>query len=195
MDPIGRTFSYEYADNGIDLLEIRQTRAGQSELLSTMTYNGQHQPLTSIDAAGQMTTYTYNDRGQVLTKTNAKLEPTTYNYDAKGYLISVDGPLPGASTTFTYDSIGRVRTKTDESGYTLTFDYDKLDRLLKITFPDGTFDEYTYTLLDHDIDSGPRRAANDLRIQQYPADDQAHRPTQSGDLVSVVQMRRSQEFD
>jgi YD repeat-containing protein len=31
-DPVGRTFSYTYADNGIDLLEIRQTRADQNEL-------------------------------------------------------------------------------------------------------------------------------------------------------------------
>ena len=148
IDPVGRTFSYIYAANGIDLLETRQTREGQNELLSKMTYNAQHLPLTSTDAAGQTTTYTYNARGQVLTQTNARNETTTYSYDAKGYLTSVDGPLPGASTTFTYDAVGRVRTKTDESGYTLTFDYDDLDRLTKIAFPDGTSNQYTYTLLD-----------------------------------------------
>ena len=65
MDPVGRTFSYIYAENGIDLLEVRQTRAGQSALLSQMTYNARHLPLTSKDAAGQMTTYTYNPRGQI----------------------------------------------------------------------------------------------------------------------------------
>ena len=59
IDPLGRTFSYLYAKNGIDLLEIRQTRAGQNELLSKMTYNEQHQPVTSVDAAGQTTRYTY----------------------------------------------------------------------------------------------------------------------------------------
>lgn len=64
---------------------------------------------------------------------------------------SIDGPLPGSSITFTYDAVSRVRTKTDESGYTLTFDYDDLDRLTKITFPDGTFDQYTYTRLDHTL--------------------------------------------
>jgi RHS repeat-associated protein len=159
VDPAGRTFSYEYAENGIDLLETRQTRAGQSELLSVITYNAQHLPLTSTDAAGQTTTYTYNVRGQVLTRTNAKDETTTYDYDANGYLKSVGGPLSGVSTTFTYDSVGRVLTKTDESGYTLTFDYDALDRLTKITYPDAitnpdgtlrppTFEQFTYTHLD-----------------------------------------------
>jgi RHS repeat-associated protein len=52
------------------------------------------------------------------------------------------------TTQLTYDAVGRVATKTDVSGYTLTFDYDDLDRLTKITFPDDTFNEYTYTLLD-----------------------------------------------
>lgn len=148
MDPVGRTFSYVYAENGIDLLEARQTRAGQSELLSKMTYDEQHLVLTSTDAAGQTTTYTYNARGQVLTKTNAKDETTTYNYDVSGHLTSMDGPLLGSSIAFTYDSLSRVRTKTDESGYTLTFDYDDLDRITKITFPDGTFNQFTFTLLD-----------------------------------------------
>jgi RHS repeat-associated protein len=150
IDPVGRTFSYVYAENGIDLLEVRQTRAGQNELLSKTTYNEQHLPLTKTDAAGQTTTYTYNARGQLLTETNAKHETTTYHDDANGYLISIDGPLPGTddTITFTYDSLGRARTRTDESGYTLTFDYDAVDRLTKITYPDGTFAQLTYTRLD-----------------------------------------------
>lgn len=151
IDPVGRTFSYIYATNGIDLLEIRQTRADQSELLSKTTYNAQHLPLTSTDAAGQTTTYTYNARGQVLTRTNARNETIAYIYDVVGHLISIDGPLPGSSIAFTYDSFGRVRTRTDESGYALTFDYDALDRLTKITFPDGTFDQFMFTRLDHTL--------------------------------------------
>jgi RHS repeat-associated protein len=154
IDPVGRTFSYIYAENGIDLLETRQTRAGQNELLSQMTYNAQHLRLTSTDAAGQTTTYTYNTRGQILTRTNARNETTTYIYDANGYQIAVNGPLgPDDKITWTYDSFGRVRTKTDESGYTLTFDYDDLDRLLRVTFPDATFNEQVYApmQLDHTL--------------------------------------------
>jgi RHS repeat-associated protein len=148
IDPVGRTFSYIYAHNGIDLSEIRQTRAGQSELLSQMMRNAQHLPLIKIDAARQTTSYTYNPRGQVLTETNARNETTTYGYDADGHLTSIDGPLPEASVTFTYDAFGRVQTRTDESKYTLTFDYDALDRLAKVTYPDATSDQFTYTRLD-----------------------------------------------
>jgi YD repeat-containing protein len=147
IDPVGRTFSYTYAENGIDLLAARQTRGGQSELLSQMTYNGQHRPLTSKDAAGQTTTYIYNASGQIRTVTNANNDRSTDNY-TNGFLTSIDGPLAGATVTFTYDSVGRVRTKTDVDGYTLTFEYDNLDRLTKITFPDSTFTQFTYFRLD-----------------------------------------------
>jgi RHS repeat-associated protein len=150
VDPLGRIFSYVYSPNGIDLLEVRQTRAGNNELLSRMTYNTQHLPLTRTDAAGQTTTFTYNARGQLLTSTNPKGETTTTAYDTNGYLISVDGPLPGLSdvSTATYDASGRVQTKTDVSGYTLSFTYDALDHLTKITHPDSTYEEFTYDRLD-----------------------------------------------
>jgi RHS repeat-associated protein len=149
-DPLGRTFSMVYANNGIDLLEARQTRAGNNELLARMTYNGQHRPLTVVNAAGQTNTYTYNARGQLLTATNPKGETITYNYSTDGYLINVDGPLPGISdrVTATYDFFGRVRTMTGLSGYTLTFDYDVMDRVTRITHPDATFEQFTYHRLD-----------------------------------------------
>jgi RHS repeat-associated protein len=147
VDPVGRTFTSIYADNGIDLLEVRQTRAGQSELLSRMTYNAQHLPLTVTDAAGQTTSYTYNDFGQVLSVTNALGETTTHEYDAHGYRQTTVDAL-GGRTTFTYDAVGRMRTKTDVSGYTLTYDYDPLDRITSIGYPDSTSDAFEYTLLD-----------------------------------------------
>ncbi len=151
IDPIGRTFSYIYSTNEIDLLEIRQTRAGNNELLMQTSYNAQHLPLTVKDAAGQVTAYSYNSRGQVITRTNARGAVTIYHYDTNGYRTSVDGPLPGTGDTtyWTYDAVGRVRTKTDVSGYTLTFDHDALDRLTRITFPDTTYDQLTYTRLNH----------------------------------------------
>jgi RHS repeat-associated protein len=147
IDPVGRTFSYIYADNGIDLLEVRQTRAGQDELLSQATYNAQHLPLTRKDAADQVTSYTYNARGQILTITDALGATTTFHYDSNGYRTSVVDPL-GGTTKWTYDAVGRVRTRTDVSGYTLAFDYDAADRLTKVTYPDSTSIQFAYARLD-----------------------------------------------
>ena len=150
VDPLGRTFSFVYATNGIDLLEVRQTRAANNELLFRATYNAQHRPLTTVDAAGQTNTFTYNARGQPLTATDAKGETTTYTYGVDGQLFTVDGPLPGTADriSFLYDALYRIRTLTSVSGYTLTFEYDSMDRVTRITHPDSTFEQFTYDRLD-----------------------------------------------
>jgi RHS repeat-associated protein len=150
IDPLGRAFSYFYDTNGIDLLEIRQTRAGQNDSLFKAAYNPQHRPLVISDAAGQTNTLTYNARGQILTATDPKNETTKFTYDTNSYLVAIDGPLPGTNDTIkaTYDAYGRVRTTTDVSGYTLVFDYDNLDRITQVTHPDATFERFTYDRLD-----------------------------------------------
>jgi RHS repeat-associated protein len=150
IDPVGRTLSYLYDTNGIDLLEMRQTRLGKDELVAKMTYNSRHCPLTFTDPSGQTTTSSYNARGQILTITDPKNETTTFTYDANGYLVRLDGPLPGTNDTVsaTYDAFGRVQTLTDVSGYTVAFAYDNLDRVTSISHPDGTSTQYTYNLLD-----------------------------------------------
>jgi len=152
-NPIGgRTFSYDYDPvNNVDLTQVRQTTGTNNETLSQFTYNSQHRPLTATDAAGQVATFTYNSAGQILTETrvrNSANETTTWGYDSNGYLTSVTGPLPGSSVSFTYDGYGRVRTVTDSVGYTLVYDYDNLDRVTKVTFPDGTFQQTIYNRLD-----------------------------------------------
>ncbi len=197
IDPVGRTFSYVYATNGIDLLEIRQTRAGNNELLSRTTYNSQHLPLITVDAAGQTNTQTYNARGQLLTKTNPKNETTTYSYDPNGYLVAVDGPLPGTNdaVTATYDSLGRIRTKTDVNGYSVTSDYDNLDRTTRFTYPDSTFEQITYDRLEPavllDRAGRPTSLEHDAIRQLTKRTDPANRVTRfqwcsCGDMKSLT---------
>lgn len=150
-DPIGRVMSYVYDTTNIDLLEIRQTRGTNNELQRKFTYNALHEPLSDTDAAGQVTTFTYNAQGQVLTRKNAKNETTTYAYGGTvpaGLLASVTSPpfnTVSAVTTFTYDGFRRVRTVTDSDNYTVTTDYDNLDRKIKVTYPDTTFEQFQYT--------------------------------------------------
>jgi RHS repeat-associated protein len=153
IDPLGRTFSYLYETNGIDLLEVRMTRAGQNQLLYKATYDAQHLRLTTAGADGQTTTNTYNARGQLLTTRNPLGETTTYLYDTNGYLVAVDRPLPGTNdlVTATYDAFGRMQTKTDENGYTVAMTYDALNRVTNITYPDATFDQITYHRLDPSV--------------------------------------------
>ncbi len=181
IDPSGREISSNYAFNGLDLLEVAQTREPSPELLSSFTYNPQHLPLTVTDASGQMTTLGYNSFGQVQTVTNARGEPTTFTYDDSGYLLAVEGAIAGSTTRFTYDGFGRVQTATDSEGYTLTFDYDALDRVTQVTHPDGTTRRTIYNRLDPErsIDRLGRetvRTFNALR-QLVTIEDPLHRIT------------------
>lgn len=159
VDPLGRVINYKYAGNEVDLLEVR---GPNNDLLAKITYDDQHRPLTQTDASGRTTTFSYGSQPKVQTVTNAKGEVTTYRYgNAAGavgagyYLVEIDGPLAGNQdrTTFTYLN-GNLRTSTRYEGptsadqYTLTYDFDALNRLTRVTYPDGTFEENVYSKLD-----------------------------------------------
>jgi RHS repeat-associated protein len=153
-DPLGRETVYEYAPNEIDLLRVKQKNGLKYDLLKEMTYNTAHQPIAVKGASGKTTSYTYNGQGQVTAMTTParagidENRTTTYVYDLNGYLQRVTGPVLAATTRYTYDGFGRTRTVTDSDEYTLTFDYDVLDRQIRTTYPDGTFEETVYERLD-----------------------------------------------
>lgn len=150
IDPIGRSMSYVYSTNLVDLLQVYQTTGTNQDLLENIQYNSSHLPVAIYDASGQLTTNTYNARGQILSTTDAKGETTTFAYDTNGYLLSVTGPLQTANDIigFNYDGFGRVHALTNVDGYTLIYSYDNMDRVTQITHPDGTFEAFTYSNLD-----------------------------------------------
>ncbi|HEY9755253.1 MAG TPA: LysM peptidoglycan-binding domain-containing protein [Oculatellaceae cyanobacterium] len=159
IDPVGRTFTYKYAANNIDLLEKRQTQGSNNDLLGKWIFNNNmHVPNKYIDGSGQTTVYTYNNYGQLLTTTDALGNVSTRNYSVDGFLTSVDGPLPGNAdtTTFQYDGFNRLYSVTDSEGYTRYFQYDNSayaandrgDRLTLTTYPDGTTEQTIYCNLD-----------------------------------------------
>lgn len=153
-----RVTTYKYDTNGIDLTEVyQQNPQGASvdpfgvhaDKIAAYAYNNIHEPLTSTDASGQTTTNTYNPQGQLRTVENPKHEITTRTYDPNtGYLMSVTGPMPGSTLNFTYDDYGRQQTMTDSEGYTITSEYDALNRVTKVSYPDGTYEQIMYNRLD-----------------------------------------------
>src|SRR5205085_4071813 len=156
-DPKLRVMTYEYASNNIDLRYVRQKTGTNNELLRTLTYNPPsqvplHLPVTDTDASGKETQFVYNSQGQLLSRENPKHEITTYSYGGTvppGCLASITSPqfnLVSAVTRFTYDSYKRVHTVTSEPDqYIVTTDYDELDRKIKVTYPDTTFEEFQYS--------------------------------------------------
>lgn len=165
IDPVGRIISYDYHPNNIDLWKVRQTTGSNNELLRSLTYNSQHEPLTDTDAASQTTTYQYNSFGQVTSVENAKGETTIYSYGSTvptGYLRSITSPQFGghsAVTSISYDDFRRVHTVTNEvDNYTVTTIYDELDRPTLVTYSDSpqTTKEFKYTEYVNGVDTGKK---------------------------------------
>jgi RHS repeat-associated protein len=159
-DPTNRVTFYCYSTNNVDLLNVSQlvgsNKVGKvlvpaTNILTSITYNSQHLPLTSVDAAGQTTKFSYNTNGQLLAMTNVLNEIVLFNYSTNGYLTNtVAGTTTSSLSTnsFTYDGYGRVRTVTDPLGCTITTSYDAADRPTNIAYMDGSYEQIVYNYLD-----------------------------------------------
>ncbi len=115
--------------------------------VTTYTYNGYGQMLTSTNNRGQQISVSYHADGRVNTKTmpegvetwgyktNKLLETIsnsttnvtrTIGYDAKWRVNQISETIPGStalSTTFAYDGVGRLQSRTHPSGITETMGY------------------------------------------------------------------------
>ena len=148
VDASGRTTTFTYAANNIDLLTVEQLTDAPSTYTTVTTlgdYNTLHEPQTYTGADGQTWQYAYNAAGQITSVTDPLKKTTTYKRDTLGRLTSIVNANNVTALTLTYDAADRISTRTDSEGYTLTYTYDNIDRVTKILYPDGTTDLYDYT--------------------------------------------------
>jgi RHS repeat-associated protein len=99
--------------------------------------------VTLLSTSVNVTSYTSSVSG-------GATETLTLGANTWGYLTKIDGPLSGNKdiTTFTYDTFGRVASQTSSTGYVLTFLYDAMNRRLRTTYPDTTYEQSIYNRLD-----------------------------------------------
>ncbi len=116
VDPLGRETFFDYAPNGVDLLTVRQKNGGAYDTIASFTWNSQHRPLSSTDAAGKTTTNTWNARGQLLTTTNALNQTTTFAYNAQGYLVTINPRLREPATAFNSPTTPGGGSPREDSG-------------------------------------------------------------------------------
>ena len=138
-----KTNRYVYAANGIDLL---QHIGPDGVVQESYGYNTNHEVLTMTNALGEVTRYSYNANGQLTSIIQPNGLLTTNIYGSDGFLAQQ--VIVGFSTnSYTYTN-GLVFTHTDERGLTITNTWDKLQRLTKVSYPDGASISYLYTNLD-----------------------------------------------
>ena len=142
------------------LNRLTQTQDISTRTLSTTSYDGIGQVLTSTDANGNATQYAYDDAGRRKTVTDALSHVTTFGYDAAGNQTSVKDANSNVTSylydasnrrtqvsypdgkfeTTTYDALGRVTARTDANGKITQYNYDALGRLIGViqdTAPGG----------------------------------------------------------
>ncbi|MEI7728031.1 MAG: RHS repeat-associated core domain-containing protein [Verrucomicrobiota bacterium] len=141
-----RTNRYVYAANGIDLLQFFQSRTWSD---MDFGYNEHHQVTYTIDAKGQLTSYQYNTNTHQLIQRQIPSGLTTqYQYDNNtGYPTAVVDLEINRTNRFTFDH-GLPKTVTDPRGLTVNLAYDNLERLVSVTYPDGTYTTNVYHWLD-----------------------------------------------
>jgi len=186
-DPLGNTRTYTY-DARNNPLSVRDALGG----VTTYSYNGNGQLLSTTDPLGRVSTNTFDARGNRLSSTDPSGQVTAYAYDASGNLTTITDPLGrisraeydangrvtrqvdplGNQTLLTYDANGNTLTqttrRTDSTGNLLTLTsqniYDSANRLLKTTYPDGSFTEIVYDALgrvDSTTDKNGNRTDNE----------------------------------
>lgn len=154
-DAKGTSTDYTYGPNGVDLLSISN---GLGQIV--MVDNAQHDLLSLTDRLTNTTTLVYNEYGQKISEVDALGVTNEYLYDANQRLAEFRR-AGQTLDSFTYDSVGRVRTRTDADGLTVTNDYNGLNQMVRVTYPDGQSESYTYStccprLLDNTTDRAGR---------------------------------------
>ena len=155
VDPLGRTTDVSWTANG-DLQTVsQQTSASTWANVMSYSYGSPHLPASVTDAAGQTTTFTYTANTKQVATITRPLGPSTSNltttttvvYDAGNNYpsaIKVDDVQVNA---FGYDGFKRLNAVTGSDGYVTLTTFDDLDRPLKTSYPDGTYEQVTYDRL------------------------------------------------
>ncbi len=138
-----RTNRYTYAANGIDLVTVTNAIGVQ---VSSNAYNAFHRVTTNYNALNERTTYTFNANQQPTSITLPTGLVTTNIYGADGFVAQ--SIVTGIATNSATYSNNLVLTLTDARGLTTTNTYDALQRLTRMSFPDGTFITNTWDKLD-----------------------------------------------
>jgi len=142
-----RTNIYTYAANGTDLETVVQNGIG----VLTNLFNGAHRLVTNYNALGEMTTFTYNEENEPLSLSVPNGLTSANDHHGDGRVAAVTesdaNGNPLRTNSYTYAN-GLVQTQTDERGLTITNQWDALGRLLKVSYPDGTFVSNVYVNLD-----------------------------------------------
>ncbi|UVT15741.1 MAG: RHS repeat protein [Nitrospira sp.] len=137
-DPLSHTTTFGYNTKG-NLTTITNALSKTT----TITVNGQGQPLTIKDPLNHTTTFTY-ELGDLISVKDPLNRETKRMLDAAGRLRSLINPL-GQKTVYTPDALDRITQLTDAINGVTQFGYDANSNLLTVTDAKSQQTVYTYS--------------------------------------------------
>lgn len=149
------TTSYTYDPNTYAELSVTDPDLYKT----TYAYDANGNLTQVIDPFGNVTTNTYNGLDEPLTSMTPLGFTTSYVYDAHGNLTSVSKPITDSSTqTTTYahgDAAhpGDLTAVTDADGHTTTYTHDAYGDIVSTTDPLGDITTATYNVLGQKVTS------------------------------------------
>jgi RHS repeat-associated protein len=105
-----------------------------------------HDEVSSVtDELGGRTEFTYDANGNVQTEKDPNGAVTTYTHDERDDMWkTTDAQVPAGLIENTYDANGNLTSLRDANGNITTYQYDDFDRLTRMTYPGGSFEQYGY---------------------------------------------------
>jgi RHS repeat-associated protein len=142
---------------------------------TTYLYDSRNRLVTKTAPAGTLT-YSYDDAGNLATIDSANPNGTSVSYlwDAANQLATITDNRTGGVTNALYTPTRRPSTLSQPNGVGVTYSYDSLDRILSMSWKQGTspeFGSWAYTYNDR----SQRLSSTDVtgRNAAYSYDDDA----------------------
>ena len=145
---ITKTYTYDRAGNLLSAEITRVEEGSPVQLKCTVyTYDWLGRLYTVSDGATLKATYTYDNMSRLLTTVHSNGVTETNAYNDAGLTTSVVNTDPEGMViswyTYEYSLDGNQISKTDQNGRT-EYTYDDLNRLIRVTYFDQSYDAYTY---------------------------------------------------
>jgi RHS repeat-associated protein len=178
-DADGTTLTLEYEPE--DVL-TKVTRSDGRVISSELTRTGDEKRV--FVAPGVAITYELDDEGRRTAEIDPLGHKTTYELDNTGRQTAVVDAL-GERTQFQYNGAGQVTSIIDANHNEVKSAYDEMQRLVRSSFPDGSYFEYDYDTIGRMTTS--RDILGAVRKFGYDDSDNLSRVTEPNDVVTSTE--------
>jgi RHS repeat-associated protein len=142
---LGHKKSFRYGEMNEILSETNE-----ENVITRYSYTPDYQVKKIVEAAGTgaeaTTVYAYNDYNAPISITDPEGRVSSFVYDSQRRLTKEASDTTGrnAQNSYTYNERGALLSQTDAEGRVTKYELDKLDRVVKVTNPEGGVTSYKY---------------------------------------------------